>query len=56
MKTKLDLDNSNVRLVIMSLVGMIKHDGLTVNEAFEVLDEIKNATWHALTEIKKINS
>lgn len=55
-KPKLDLNNLNVGFVITGLVGMVEDDGLTPHEAFELLDVIKNQTWHALTEIKSGNA
>lgn len=55
-KCELDLNNINVGFVITGLVGMVEDDGLTPHEAFDVLDEIKNKTWHALTDIKNGNA
>lgn len=51
-KPEFDLNNINVGFVITGLVGMVEDDGLTPREAFQLLDEIKNQTWSALTDIK----
>jgi hypothetical protein len=51
-KKDLDLKNINVGFVITGLIGMVEDEGMTPNEAFEVLDNIKRQTWHALTDIK----
>jgi hypothetical protein len=51
-KPNLDLTNINVGFVITGLLGMVEDDGLTPREAFELLEEIKRNTWHALMEIK----
>ena len=50
---KFDKDNQFQRLVIAALFGMVEAEGLSPHEAFEVLDEIKNNTFHALSEIGK---
>lgn len=52
-KPKLDLENINVGFVITGLLGMVEDDGLTPHEAFELLDVIKQNTFHALSEIKR---
>lgn len=56
MMKKLDLNNPNIAFVITGLVGMVEDDGLTPHEAFEVLDQIKRRTFHALSEIKRGNA
>jgi hypothetical protein len=30
---------------------MVEDDGLTPHEAFQLLEEIKRQTWHALSEV-----
>jgi hypothetical protein len=50
---KLDLNNINQQLIIAGLTGLVADDGLTPNEAFELLDEIKRSTFPALMKIKK---
>lgn len=52
MKPKLDLKNINVGFVITGLLGMVEDDGLTPHEAFEMLNWIKQQTFHALSQIK----
>ncbi|MBO0959535.1 hypothetical protein J1P26_07285 [Neobacillus sp. MM2021_6] len=52
-RPELDLKNINVGFVVTGLLGMVEDDGLTPREAFILLDEIKNQTWHALMEIHK---
>jgi hypothetical protein len=51
-KPKLDLNNINVRFVITGLLGMVEDDGLSPREAFQMLDYIKQQTFHALNDIK----
>lgn len=51
-KPKVDMKNINVGFVITGLLGMVEDDGLTVREAFMLLDEIKQQTWSALNDIK----
>lgn len=51
-KLELDINNLNVGFVITGLLGMVEDDGLTVREAFQMLDLIKQQTFHALMEIK----
>ena len=50
---KLDLNNINHQLIIAGLTGLVTDDGLTPREAFELLDEIKRQTFHALVQIKQ---
>jgi hypothetical protein len=51
-KREFDLKNINVGFVITGLIGMVEDEGMTPHEAFEMLEEIKRNTWHALAEIK----
>jgi len=50
---KLDLNNINQQLIIAGLMGLVADDGLTPHEAFVLLDEIKQQTFHALSQIKR---
>ncbi|WP_197072008.1 hypothetical protein [Geobacillus kaustophilus] len=50
---KLDLNNINQQLIIAGLTGLVSDDGLTPHEAFALLDEIKQQTFHALVQIKQ---
>ncbi|MDQ0091634.1 hypothetical protein J2T12_005074 [Paenibacillus anaericanus] len=52
-KTKADLTKLSHSLVVTGLLGMVEDDGLTPHQAFEVLEDIKRQTWHALTEIHR---
>ncbi len=52
-RPEVDVNNRNVKLILGALAGMVEDDGLTPHEAFELLDEIKNQTWHALMELKR---
>lgn len=54
MNVKFDKDNQFQRLVIAALVGMVETEGLSPHEAFEVLDEIKSNTFHALSQIEQV--
>jgi hypothetical protein len=50
---RMDVTKISNQLVMAGLVGMVENDGLTPHEAFEVLEDIKRQTWHALTQIKR---
>lgn len=50
MPKKLDIKNLNHGFVITGLLQMVEDDGLTPHEAFEVLEDIKRNTYHALME------
>jgi hypothetical protein len=52
-KPKLDLNSINVGFIITGLLGMVEDEGFTPREAFMLLDEIKNQTFHALMDIQK---
>jgi hypothetical protein len=51
-RPEMDLTNINVGFVITGLLGMVEDDGLSPREAFELLDVIKQQTFHALMDIK----
>jgi hypothetical protein len=55
-RPKVNLENINVGFIITGLAGMVEDDGLSPHEAFRLVDEIKNQTFHALCEIKKEKS
>lgn len=50
---KLDLNNVNQKLIIAGLTGLVEDEGLTPHESFQLLDEIKRNTFHALMKIKR---
>lgn len=52
-KVKLNLNNFNQQLIITGLAGLVEDDGFTPHEAFQLLDVIKNNTFHALCDLKK---
>lgn len=49
----IDLDNQNNRLVIAAFVNMVESEGLTVHEAFDRVDAIKNEIYFALKEAEQ---
>lgn len=50
---KLDLDNTNHQLIIGALVNLVEDEGYSPREAFELLEDIKRNTYHALMEISQ---
>ncbi|MCM3487865.1 hypothetical protein M3689_00940 [Alkalihalophilus marmarensis] len=49
----MSLSNPYHAHIIGCLANMVEEDGLTPHEAFEVLDDIKQNTFHSLSELKK---
>lgn len=52
-KLQMDQTKMSNMLVITGLLKMVEDDGLTPHEAFEVLEDIKRQTWHALSQIHR---
>lgn len=52
-KQKLQMNKLSHQMVISGLVGMVEDDGLTLHEAFEVLEDIKRQVFPALMEISR---
>ncbi|WP_169917347.1 hypothetical protein [Alkalihalobacterium alkalinitrilicum] len=52
-KVKFDMNNFNQQLIIAGLAGLVEDEGLTMHEAFKVLEEIKKNTFSALMEMSK---
>lgn len=52
-RKRMDTNNPFHMHIIGCLANMVEHDGLTPHEAFEVLDDIKQNSFHALAEIKR---
>ena len=50
---KMDMKKISHQFVVSGLVAMVEDDGLTPHQAFEVLEDIKRQTWHALAEIHR---
>jgi len=50
---KIDLNNINHQLIVAGITGLVTDDGLTPREVFELLEEIKRQTFHALVQIKQ---
>lgn len=53
MKGKVDTNNWSQQLIIAGMANLVENEGYTPHEVFELLDEIKQNTFHALSEIKK---
>jgi hypothetical protein len=51
--SKFNMNSFGQQLIITGLARLVEEEGLTPHEAFQVLEEIKRNTWHALTEIKQ---
>lgn len=47
--------NHNMQLIIAGMAGLID-EGYTPHEVFNLLDDTKNNTFHALAELKDSNS
>ncbi|EJW14826.1 hypothetical protein M5X02_23940 [Paenibacillus alvei] len=52
MSKQLDMNNVNHQLIMAALTGMVD-EGLSPHEVFEVLEDIKRKTFHALLEISQ---
>lgn len=52
-KKRMDLQNPFHAHIVGCLANMVELDGLTPHEAFEVLDDIKQNTFHSLAELMK---
>jgi hypothetical protein len=50
----MDMNNFNTQLIIAGMAGLID-DGYTPHEVFEILEDIKQNTFHALADIHKEN-
>lgn len=53
-RKRMDIKNFNTQLIIAGMTGLVD-DGLTPHEVFEVLEDIKQNTFHALAEINAEN-
>jgi hypothetical protein len=51
-KQRMDINKKSHQFVIVGLTAMVQEDGLTPHEAFDVLEDIKRQTWHALADIR----
>ncbi|MNO43384.1 hypothetical protein D3C76_336030 [compost metagenome] len=51
-RLKFNLNNINHGLIVTGMLGMVEDEGLTPHEVFDVLEDIKRQTWHALAEIR----
>ena len=49
---RFDPNNRAHAFVITGMLEMVENDGLTPHEVFEVMEDIKRQTWHALAEIR----
>jgi hypothetical protein len=52
-KKRLDMNNLFHAHIVGCLANMVVEDGLTPHEAFEVLDDIMQKTFHTLSELKR---
>ena len=52
-KHRLDLNKRSHQLVVVGLTAMVEGDGLTMHEAFHVLEDIKSQVFPALMEISR---
>jgi hypothetical protein len=51
--SKLDLNNINQQLIVVGMAGLVEDEGLTPHEVFQLLEEIKQNTIHALIEMHR---
>ncbi|MCM3130971.1 hypothetical protein ACFQ3J_00265 [Paenibacillus provencensis] len=40
-------------LIIVGLTSLVEDHGYTPHQAFEILEDVKRQTWHALSEIHR---
>jgi len=52
-KQRMDRNKLSHQMVIAGLCGMVEDDGLTMHEAFEVLEDIKRQIFPALMEMQR---
>ena len=50
---KMEDSKNGTAFVITGLMHMIEDEGLTTRQAFEILEDIKNQTFHALRDVEK---
>lgn len=50
---KLDLNNKNHQLIVGALVNLVEDEGCSPREVMDLLEDIKNSTFHALLEISQ---
>lgn len=53
-RKRMDLSNFNTQLIVAGMAGLVD-EGLTPHEVFEVLEDIKQNTFHALADINADN-
>jgi len=53
MKKELDLKNFHQQLIITGMIGLVEDEGYTPHEVFELLEEMKKQTFHALSDISR---
>jgi hypothetical protein len=54
-RKRMDMNSQGVQFIIAGLAGLID-EGYTPHEAFEILEDIKQNTFHALAEIHRENA
>lgn len=52
-RMKMDLTKVSNQLIVAGLAGMIDDEGLTMHEAFDVLEDIKRNIFPALMEMQR---
>ncbi|OAH53110.1 hypothetical protein AWH48_12195 [Domibacillus aminovorans] len=52
-KSLLDQSNFNQQLIIAGMSGLVDDDGFSAREVFQLLEEIKRETYHALLEMQQ---
>lgn len=40
------------QLILEGLAGLVEYEGCTMTEAFEIVEQIKRDSWHALKELE----
>lgn len=53
-RKRMDMSNTNTQLIIAGMAGLID-DGFSPHEVFEILEDIKQSTFHALVELQQEN-
>lgn len=53
-RKRMDLNNFNVKLIVAGMAGLID-EGNTPHDVFDILEDIKNNTFHALADMRQEN-
>lgn len=52
-RLRADLNRKAEMFIVVGLTELVEEHGYTPHQAFEILEDIKSQTWHALAEIHR---